>query len=173
MSESKVNNIYISGSTGFIGKNLIKFFSEKNLNCIGINLREKISHLAFDTGDCIIHLAGKAHDVKNTSNPSEYYHINYELSKSLFDQFLLSKASKFIFLSSVKAAADTSPNPLKETDISSPKTDYGRSKLMAEQYMLSKVLPIGKSLFILRPCMVHGPDNKGNLNLLYQVLKIL
>lgn len=171
MSETNVNNIYISGATGFIGKNIIKFLSERKFNCIGLNLRENISHLAFDTGDCIIHLAGKAHDVKNTSDASEYYQVNYELSKLLFDQFLFSKASKFIFLSSVKAASDTSLNSLKESDISSPKTDYGKSKLMAEEYMLKKSLPDGKNLYILRPCMVHGPENKGNLNLLYKVLK--
>ncbi len=171
MSEWKANNIYITGSTGFIGKNLMSFLSKNKLNCIELNLRKSVSQFSFDNDDCIIHLAGKAHDVDNTADPSEYYKVNFELTKLIFDQFLNSNASKFIYLSSVKAAADTSPSLLKETDIASPRTDYGKSKLMAEQYMLNKVLPNGKNLFILRPCMVHGPDNKGNLNLLYQILK--
>src|SRR5690606_7517288 len=46
-----------------------------------------------------------------------------------------------------------------------------KSKLEAERYLLSKVLPEGKRLFIIRPCMIHGPGNKGNLNLLYKVVK--
>lgn len=29
----------------------------------------------------------------------------------------------------------------------------------------------GKQVYILRPCMIHGPGNKGNLNLLYNVVK--
>src|SRR5690554_2720506 len=50
-------------------------------------------------------------------------------------------------------------------------TPYGQSKLEAETYLLNQKLPEGKRLFILRPCMIHGPGNKGNLNLLYKVVK--
>jgi nucleoside-diphosphate-sugar epimerase len=39
---------------------------------------------------------------------------------------------------------------------------------MGENYILSKEIPEGKSIYILRPCMIHGPGNKGNLNLLYK-----
>jgi nucleoside-diphosphate-sugar epimerase len=42
--------------------------------------------------------------------------------------------------------------------------------LMAEEYIQSRPLPNGKSYYILRPCMIHGPGNKGNLNLLYQLV---
>ena len=52
-----------------------------------------------------------------------------------------------------------------------PFTPYGQSKLEAEQYLLGKTLPAGKRLFIIRPCMIHGPGNKGNLNLLYKVVQ--
>jgi nucleoside-diphosphate-sugar epimerase len=52
-----------------------------------------------------------------------------------------------------------------------PLTHYGKSKLMAEEYILSQPLSVGKSYYILRPCMIHGPGNKGNLNLLYQIVQ--
>jgi nucleoside-diphosphate-sugar epimerase len=42
--------------------------------------------------------------------------------------------------------------------------------LAAENYLTSQKLPSGKFLYILRPCMIHGPGNKGNLNLLYQLI---
>ena len=42
--------------------------------------------------------------------------------------------------------------------------------MLAEQYILSKPLPPGKRVCILRPCMIHGPGNKGNLNLLFRVI---
>jgi nucleoside-diphosphate-sugar epimerase len=80
---------------------------------------------------------------------------------------LTSNAKVFIILSSVKAVADEVDGVLTEEYIPNPTTHYGKSKLMAEQYILSKEIPEGKRVYILRPCMIHGPGNKGNLNLLY------
>jgi nucleoside-diphosphate-sugar epimerase len=59
---------------------------------------------------------------------------------------------------------------LTEEQTSNPITHYGKSKLLAEQYILSKQIPEGKRVYILRPCMIHGPGNKGNLNLLYKLV---
>lgn len=60
---------------------------------------------------------------------------------------------------------------LDEQHVPDPKTPFGRSKLAAEQYLLSQKLPEGKRLFVVRPCMIHGEGNKGNLNLLYKIVK--
>jgi nucleoside-diphosphate-sugar epimerase len=117
-----------------------------------------------------VHLAGKAHDLKNTSNPVEYYQVNTELTKKIFDAFLASNVKIFITLSSVKAVADEVVGELYEENIPNPKTHYGKSKLLAEQYILSKKIPEGKRVYILRPCMIHGVGNKGNLNLLYNLV---
>src|SRR5690606_9961467 len=75
------------------------------------------------------------------------------------------------YFSSVKAVADTVEGVLQEDVVGKPLTPYGKSKLEAEQYLLSQVLPEGKRAFIIRPCMIHGPGNKGNLNLLYKVVE--
>jgi nucleoside-diphosphate-sugar epimerase len=120
--------------------------------------------------DVIIHLAGKAHDLKNSSNPDEYYQVNTELTKKVFDAFLCSEAKVFITLSSVKAVADVVHGVLTEENVPNPITHYGKSKLIAEQYIFSKELPEGKRVYVLRPCMIHGPGNKGNLNLLYKIV---
>lgn len=88
----------------------------------------------------------------------------------MFDKFLVSNIRDFSF-SSVKAVADTVDNVLDEELIAKPLTAYGRSKREAEEYILNQTLPEGKRLFIIRPCMIHGPGNKGNLNLLYNVVK--
>ena len=118
----------------------------------------------------VIHLAGKAHDLKKISNPEEYYHNNTDLTKKVFDAFLESNAKVFITLSSVKSVADQVIEDLTEEKIANPITHYGKSKLLAEQYILSKIIPEGKRVYILRPCMIHGPGNKGNLNLLYKIV---
>ncbi|MNL13121.1 hypothetical protein D3C87_1340170 [compost metagenome] len=60
---------------------------------------------------------------------------------------------------------------MSENTDPNPQTPYGKSKYEAEQYLLKQELPENKRLFIIRPCMIHGPGNKGNLNLLYNVVK--
>ena len=160
-----MNSIFITGSNGFVGKNIITFFSSffsfvKYNKTTPVNIQ----------GEVVLHFAGKAHDLKNIPNSSEYYQVNTELTKIIFDAFLASKAKVFITLSSVKAVADAVEAVLTEDHIPSPNTHYGKSKLLAEEYIISKQIPEGKRVYILRPCMIHGPGNKGNLNLLYKVV---
>ena len=162
-------NIIITGATGFVGKNLSKFLKEKGHHISPLSLRKAWE--LDQNAEAIIHLAGKAHDTKNISIEKEYFEINTELTKKLFDDYLNSEIKDFIFFSSVKATADTLDGILDENHISNPQTPYGKSKLEAEKYLLSKSLSMGKRLFILRPCMIHGPGNKGNLNLLYKVVE--
>ncbi len=164
-------NIYISGSSGFVGTNLIQYLN-KSIDATIVPLtREMFRKNSFPSLDgTIIHLAGKAHDLKATSNKNEYQLVNVELTKQLFDAFVQSNATSFIFISSVKAVADIVDSNLTEETIPSPKTEYGISKLEAEKYLLSKKLPHNKKLYILRPAMIHGPGNKGNLNLLYKLV---
>src|SRR5690606_17309137 len=85
--------------------------------------------------------------------------------------FLNSNIKDFFFFSSVKAVADTVDGVLYEEVKPKAITPYGQSKLEAETYLLSQKLPEGKRLFIIRPCMIHGPGNKGNLNLLYKIVE--
>jgi nucleoside-diphosphate-sugar epimerase len=159
------NTIYITGSSGFVGKNLIKYFE----NIYKFSKYEKGNYISINQ-DIVIHLAGKAHDLKNVSDSSEYYSVNTEFTKQVFDSYLSSDASVFIILSSVKAVADEVRSELFEDFIPNPVTHYGKSKLLAEQYILSKNIPKGKRIYILRPCMIHGVGNKGNLNLLFKIV---
>jgi nucleoside-diphosphate-sugar epimerase len=158
-------SIFITGSSGFVGKSFIaNFFDEKPIQW------KRGNEINIDSALVVIHLAGKAHDLKKTLYTDEYYKVNTELTKKVFDAFLDSKAKVFITLSSVKAVAYQIDGSLTEEFIPAPITHYGKSKLLAEQYILSKEIPEEKRVYILRPCMIHGPGNKGNLNLLYQVV---
>ncbi len=167
---NKENFIYVSGSSGFVGKNVINFFANKKFIVQKILRSELYSTnlITFKKSSIIIHLAGKAHDLKNISDPQDYYQINTELTKNIFDRFIDSDAKVFITLSSVKAIADVVVGELSEEQLPNPQSHYGKSKLFAEDYILSKQIPEGKRVYILRPCMIHGPGNKGNLNLLYK-----
>ena len=162
--------ITLSGYSGFLGQNLKNYLSHFEIE--GLKIRYQSNQIIeIKRIDSIIHLAGKAHDLKNTSQPTDYYDSNYELTKQLYDAFLNSNAQKFIFISSVKAVADKVEEVLTEQIKPNPQTHYGKSKLMAEEYIKAQPLPKGKSYYILRPCMIHGPGNKGNLNLLYQFVR--
>ena len=161
--------IAITGASGFVGHNLQEYL--KSLNEVESVRVRYVPNQKFEiNATALIHLAGKAHDLKKVSNPIDYYEANFKLTKQLFDAFLLSKASVFIFMSTVKAVVDQVKGILSEDEIPNPKTHYGIAKHQAEQYILNKKLSEGKRVYILRPCMIHGPGNKGNLNLLYQLV---
>jgi nucleoside-diphosphate-sugar epimerase len=164
-------NIAVTGSSGFVGQNLLPYLKATDIAAINRKQLQSIKPEQLNNAEAVIHLAGKAHDLKKTSDPTAYYEVNFELTKKLYDAFLKSNAKKFIFISSVKAVADSVDGVLTEDAIPNPQTAYGKSKLMAEEYIQAQPLPEDKSYYILRPCMIHGPGNKGNLNLLYQVVQ--
>jgi len=168
-----MSEIKVTGGSGFVGKNLVPYL-QTLLNKVHVFNRDELANISvqsFNNTNTIVHLAGKAHDLKKNVKPDEYYQVNYELTKKIYNDFLNSDAKKFIFISSVKASADTVFGVLTEDTKAGPKTHYGKSKLMAEQYIQSQILPQDKSYYILRPCMIHGAGNKGNLNLLYKFVK--
>jgi nucleoside-diphosphate-sugar epimerase len=168
----------VTGNKGFVGVNLTHFFLniDKKIQGVSRNPNNKelsyksLDVTAFNKAKSFIHLAGKAHDLKKTSEDAAYFEVNTELTKSLFDQFLQSDCEVFIYMSSVKAATDEVEGVLIEDVTPNPVTVYGKSKLVAEKYILSKEIPSNKRVYILRPCMIHGPNNKGNLNLLYNFI---
>ena len=158
-------SVFITGSSGFVGSSFLNHFNNE-----ATRVSSRGNEFNIDGAEVVIHLAGKAHDLKNTSESHEYYEVNTELTKKVFDTFLYSEAKVFITLSSVKAVADHVDGELTEQHHPIPITHYGKSKLLAEQYIFSKEIPEGKRVYILRPCMIHGPGNKGNLNLLYKLV---
>lgn len=184
-----MKKVLITGYTGFIGSNLTEKLSGEILYGVDILKKDSVSrHFQWESiqectdSEYIIHLAGKAHDTKNTSSEKEYFEINVGLTKKIFHHFLKSQAEKFIFFSSVKAVTDSVIGEILTEDVHpDPKTSYGRSKLEAEKFILTELenwkrseISGGrdserKKVFILRPCMIHGPGNKGNLNLLFNM----
>lgn len=185
-------NILITGIHGFVGSNLVETL-KKCHRLYGLDIitprkegvvttflwkdieEETDSMKQLPQFDAIIHLAGKAHDTKNQSKEQAYFYINTELTQRIFDFFLESNTKQFIFFSSVKAAADSVVGKvLTEDVIPTPVGPYGESKIKAENYILEQLSRCSlreKQVYILRPCMIHGPGNKGNLNLLYNVVR--
>lgn len=178
-------NILITGVNGFVGSNITeKLKNSHNLYGIDINqsskdgIKQIYTWNEFDKVpkvNAVVHLAGKAHDTDNKSETQSYFDVNTGLTVTAFEWFLKSEAETFIFFSSVKAAADVvHGDELREDVVPMPKGPYGESKLKAEEYILSRkeeYESMSKRVYIVRPAMIHGPGNKGSLNLLYAVVK--
>lgn len=178
-----MKKILITGINGFVGSNLVSYLRGTSM-IYGLDIvsssidgvEHTFSWEDLETGlipevDAIVHLAGKAHDTKNEAVAEVYFQVNTGLTQKIYDYFLASSAKKFVFFSTAKAAADRVDGVLTENVVPSPVGPYGESKIKAEEYILSRELPSGKNVYIFRPCMIHGPGNKGNLNLLYNVVK--
>lgn len=176
-------NILITGIHGFVGQNLMPYLEAKGHTIYGLGRTgdyvwndlesDRIPHV-----DAIIHLAGKAHDTKNQTEADVYFKVNRDLAMKVFAYFMEHQdIKKFIFFSSVKAAADQVVGEILTEDVTpTPKGPYGESKAEAEKQLNDiwkqalSTQTDGRQLYILRPCMMHGPGNKGNLNLLYKVV---
>ena len=144
----------ITGSHGFVGTNLIEALKGEH----EIILWDAKSFDPLPKCDAVIHLAGVAHDTMNVTAEEEYFKGNTELTKKIYIQFLKSSAKIFIFFSSIKARNNDTP--------------YARSEKAAEDYILNTDFSqTDKNVYILRPCMIHGNGVKGNLPLLFKVVK--
>lgn len=184
-----MKSLLITGIHGFVGTNLVNALKDHydiyGLDIISPEQDGVIRTFSWDDlennriprVDAIIHLAGKAHDTKNKSAADVYFKVNTDLTKKIFDYFTAHKSiERFIFFSSVKAAVDKVPGEILTEDVTPcPVGPYGESKVRAEEYILEQLndKPAaynGRDVIIMRPCMIHGPGNKGNLNLLYGVI---
>ena len=186
-----MTTILITGVTGFAGSNMVRYFDALNDIRVLEHSRDraralkqfKDSHSDFIDEisaeeiskrkvDVIIHIAVIAHDLSNQFGPEDYYRVNDKGTRKIYHEFLQSSAKKFIYLSSIKAVADVARKPVSEDASPSPATHYGISKQLAEAYIQELSGNIDKQYYILRPCMIHGPGNKGNLNLLYKYVRL-
>lgn len=159
--------VIISGSSGFIGTNLLKAVP----NSKAISLRESGWEMKFNDATAIINLVGKAHDHSGRAPESEYYYSNFEITKRIYEAFINSDANLLVHISSIAAVEEfESLIPLTEDTVCHPQSFYGKSKRSAELWLLDQVVPENKKLIILRPPMVHGPGDKGNLGMLYKFI---
>lgn len=156
--------ILITGAYGFVGTNLCRCLVDKGHTCLALDIPkakrddvpygefhswDELGGIDFSKIDAIVHLAGKAHDLKNVSDPQSYFDINVGLTERIFNASH-GKVPRFVYFSSSKAADADTP--------------YGKSKLAAEQFLDGRAI-------VLRPAMIHGPGNKGNLNLLWGLVR--
>lgn len=181
-----INKIFLSGASGFIGKNLhqilkkkfkvipvgYKNISKELISCDLLN-KEKIYNLLKGV-DCIVHCAGYTNTSQfpNSLEKKKIWRLNFEVTKILFDVAKKNNVKKFIYLSSSKVIAENSNKTILENTKPKPKTEYAKSKLKSENYLLKFSKKNKIDVICLRPTLVYGKGCKGNLKTLLELSKM-
>ncbi len=156
--------IVLTGTTGYIGQNLTKYFNSKSKKNKSISLRFQNWHkmMPLET-ETIIHLAAINLNPQDSAFDEEYFRVNTELTSKLFRYFLNSNAKTFIFLSTTELI-DKHTTDVTENSKVNPTNPFLQSKLDAEQFVLKQDLPEGKRAIILRVAPVYGRETKSTLH---------
>ncbi len=115
--------------------------------------------------DLVIHLAALAHQFGSQAETreSEFRRVNTLGTARLAEAALRAGVSRLVMVSSIAAVGPFRGAPLTEASPCTPDTPYGRSKLEAEQE-IQRILASGPTDWcILRPPLVYGPGNPGNM----------
>ena len=114
--------------------------------------------------DVVYHLAGIAHAMKlPESQQAIYEQVNINGTTHLLDIIRESEVKSLVYFSSIKAMADPGESCVDEAFQDEPNDPYGLSKRRAEQAVLTFGRQQGFHVCVLRPCLVYGPNPKGNL----------
>lgn len=174
--------ILITGSNGFLGQYLCQFLAEKNYSILAQTRKAQtfalpnISNINFDLNDnlhnidlsqveVIIHCAGRAHIMNETSTSplDAYRQTNVQGTLNLAKKAVQSGVKRFIYLSSIKVnGEETRETPFKPDDLFKSNDPYGLSKYEAEQALLKLSEQTGLEVVIIRPVLIYGPHVKAN-----------
>lgn len=185
-------NILITGATGFIGNNLCSAALSQNhliravvrsssnthqlspeIELIPIeSITSPIPVTALQGIDTIIHLAARAHILNDRAdNPeAEFFKVNTQVTIDLAKAAISAGVKQFIFISSIGAMTTLSEEVLTETSPCNPDTPYGRSKLKAEEGLIELAQDSPMSWTIIRPTLVYGAGNPGNMKRLLKLI---
>ena len=175
--------ILVTGASGFIGSFIVEealkqgfdtwaavrkssskaYLQDPRINFIELNfndeaeLKEQLKDHQFDY---IVHAAG----VTKCLNHQDFFRMNTEGTKNLVKAILAldMKVQKFVFISSLSIFGNIRDKKpylnILLTDTPKPNTDYGRSKLQAEEFLFTVKDKL--NFTILRPTGVYGPREK-------------
>jgi UDP-glucose 4-epimerase len=161
----------ITGSHGFVGKGLMSFALREAISIRAVPREDYLKSKAYEGCTTVIHLAGLAH--RRSATLDDFREINCELALKCARTAALAGAKRFIYVSSSKALRDFAENdrPLNESELASPRCDYGRSKLAAELGLLALHREGVIEVVIVRPALVIGSPAKANLRSLAQAAR--
>jgi UDP-glucose 4-epimerase len=165
-------NILITGVNGFIGKVLIEYLQNRGHLITTINRNTDFTSLKVGQYDCLIHLAARAHVLRETTTDPypAFKEANVDYSLKIAELAKQLKIKKFIFLSSIGVNGNLSKNhPFTENDAPCPHNDYSKTKWAAELALQELLGSSNIALTIIRPPLVYGPNPKANFKKLLSI----
>lgn len=171
----------VTGATGHIGNNLVRFLLAQNEKVIVLARRQEDKALAgldidikvgslfdesfletnIDAETIVIHAAGVI-DITGRNN-KQVYEVNVEATKKIVDVSLKKQVIKFIYIGSVDACyKDSKDGLIKEPDyfdVQNLRGAYAKSKALAGNYVLDKIKNNGLNGVIILPSAVIGPND--------------
>ncbi len=190
--------VLISGATGFIGRQLIPVLETKgHFLTLGLRNFDADSRLpkaeaqgqrrtvvvgeidertdwreALQGADAVVHLAARAHVIEGgPDEEAALTRINALGTRRLVDQAVEAGVEHFILMSSIGAVTTRSDACVTANTPCTPDTPYGRSKRAAERALIERATGSRMGWTILRPTLVYGPGNPGNMQRLIALVK--
>jgi nucleoside-diphosphate-sugar epimerase len=173
-------HILITGATGFLGRNLVKYLEQfdyeltltdlppdlfhtavswdKNWLIHHCDLRTEVDKLAtlMRSVDVVVHLANVARITPSWQHYQEYYAVNITASQQLFELAQKNNVGKFIYISSSSVYGNNGSTPQRETDPLCPTNPYAVSKVAAELALQAQRQQGDTKLVIVRPFTMYG-----------------
>lgn len=160
--------LLITGATGFIGISLIKYL-KKHGHSITIAHRNSDQSITAEEYDCLIHLAGRAHVLRETATDAyqAFKEANVDYALQMARRAQQFQIKKFIFVSSIGVNGnDSEDHPFTENDTPAPHNTYAQTKWEAELALKMLFQGSNTALTIIRPPLVYGPNPKANFRAL-------
>ncbi|MEM9162081.1 MAG: NAD-dependent epimerase/dehydratase family protein [Cyanobacteria bacterium P01_F01_bin.4] len=189
--ETQTQTVLVTGATGFIGGHLLPVLSQECGKIVAAVRSEDGQpfeasvrwvvvgeidgqtdwQAALEGVDTVVHLAARAHQIKDTSADPEgdFQRVNVQGTANLVRQCVEHGVKHFVFISSIGAMATLSATQLTVDAPCHPDTPYGRSKFDAEKAVI-ELAGDAMTWTILRPTLVYGAGNPGNMERLIKLV---
>ncbi len=182
--------VLVTGATGFVGTALVRRLVDEGWPVRAATRRQSDSaragaeqavvgelapdsdwRLALAGQQCVVHLAGRVHVMKeDSSDPlAEFRRTNVEATLNLARQATESGVRRFVFLSTVKVNGER--GTYSDDDPPAPEEPYSVSKNEAELGLRELSRETGMEVVIIRPPLVYGPGVKANFRTLIRAVE--
>lgn len=187
---------FVTGAGGFVGRATVEAFLNRGwqvraavrvMPVIDASARDNLLYLQIGdisevadwqphlSGcDVVVHLAARAHRTGElpTDSADEFERINNISSRRLAEDSVAAGVKRLIFISSAGVMGERSLSPFCEDDEPNPESEYAKSKYRAELALKAIAGRSSMELVILRPTLIYGAGNPGNLARLETLIRL-